>query len=314
MRPRAAVGSTWPLGETAINHVLHPFMSRFIAPLALLLLVLSPLGIGMNLLESLERQFIFFPTPEIDRTPADVGLQYDDVYYPTGDGLTLNGWFIPGPKQTKLDAGATGQQTLLWFHGNGGNISHRVDDLALFHHLLSVNIFIFDYRGYGLSEGQPSEQGVYRDARAVLAYLEARPEVDANRIVFFGRSLGTAVATELAASAPPNGMVLFSPFTSISDLAATLYPFSPLRILTGKRFDSMDRIKDYHGPLLVIHGERDEIIPVELGEKLFSAANEPKGFLLLPDAQHNDGLANAGQEMWQTLEVFLGSLPESGGH
>ena len=288
-------------------------MLRFVAPLVFLFLLFGPLGCSMNLLDSLERQFIFFPTSDIGQTPADVGLEYDDVYFPTDDGLMLNGWFIPGPQQEDTTTRANRPTTLLWFHGNGGNMGHRVEDLALFHHLLKVDTFIFDYRGYGLSEGQPSERGVYRDAQAALAYLKSQPEVDVDAIVYFGRSLGTAVATELAVSIPPAGMVLHSPFTSIGDLAAILYPFSPLRLLTGKRFDSLSRIKDYHGPLLVIHGERDEIIPAELGENLFNGANEPKQLLLLPDAQHNDGLGLAGQQMWQTLGDFLNSLPESGG-
>lgn len=266
-------------------------------------------GFRMNLLESLERQFIFFPTPEIEQTPADVELEYDNVLFQTDDGLTLNGWFIPAPSADADSDQGNSDITLLWFHGNGGNMGHRVEDLALFFHLLSVNVFIFDYRGYGLSEGQPSEKGVYQDSRAALAYLESRPDVNPDRIVYFGRSLGTAVAAELAVHSPPNGMILFSAFTSIRDLAATLYPFSPLRLLTGKRFDTLARIEHYRGPLLVIHGQQDEIIPPSLGDALFNAANEPKQFLALPNARHNDGLGEVGGELWASLRDFLDSLP-----
>ena len=280
-----------------------------VAAAAALLVLVVYAGYRMNLLESLERQFIFFPTSEIERTPAYAGLEYDNVFFHTEDGLTLNGWFVPGPKKNQPDSEAAGRITLLWFHGNGGNMGHRVEDLALFHHLMEVDVFIFDYRGYGLSEGQASEKGVYRDARAALDYVKSGRSRQPSRTVYFGRSLGTAVAAELAVHEAPDGMILYSPFTSIGDLAANLYPFSPLRLLAGKRFDSLARIKDYHGPLLVIHGQRDEIIPAELGEKLFNSANEPKQFLLLPDAQHNDGLGLAGQPLWQTLWEFVNSLP-----
>ena len=278
-----------------------------VATILILLLILALTT--MSWTDLLERHFVFFPTREIERNPSDVGLAFEDVYFVTGDGLTLNGWYVPDPSRAIVDDSGKSGITLLWFHGNGGNIGHRVDDLALFHHLLGVNVFIFDYRGYGKSEGKPSEKGVYRDSRASLAYLLSRPDVDKERIVYLGRSLGTAVAVELALHRQPQGMILVSPFTTIADMGRHLYPVLPVRLLAGKRYDSLSRIRQYHGPLLVIHGEHDEIIPIEQGHRMFDAANPPKSFHMIDGASHNDGLGDAGGELWAALRDFLDSLP-----
>ncbi len=265
----------------------------------------------MNLLEVLERQFIFFPMSPVERTPADLGIPFDDVYFDTDDGYTLNGWFIPASSADATSSAANADITLLWFHGNAGNIGHRVDDLALFHHLQGVNVFIFDYRGYGNSQGKPSERGVYQDSRAALAHLAGREDVDPDRIVYYGRSLGAAVAVELALHHRPDGMVLYSPFTSLNDMGAALYTFSPVRLLAGNRLDSLSRIRQYHGPLLVIHGEADEIIPIEQGRALYDAAPGPTYFYQLPWAYHNDRLGDAGSGLWAAVNAFLSSLPGS---
>ena len=145
------------------------------------------LGLGVLfvvLWTQLEKRYIFFPTSEIEYTPDQASLEFEDVYFATEDGMELNGWFLPGD----------GDVTFLWFHGNGGNIGHRVEELALFNRRLKVNQFIFDYRGYGKSTGKPSEQGTYIDSRTALAYLGSRSDVDPEKIVYFGRSLGSAVA------------------------------------------------------------------------------------------------------------------------
>ena len=282
-----------------------------VAAAVAILVLLVFAGFRMNLLESLERQFIFFPTSDIEQTPADVGLNYDNVHFLTQDGLTLNGWFVPGPGRDRPLPDNEGRVTLLWFHGNGGNMGHRVEDLVLFHHLLEVDVFIFDYRGYGLSEGQPSERGIYRDSRAALAYLMGRDDVNPDRIVYYGRSLGAAVAVELALHRPPRGMALYSPFTSLADMGAALYTFSPVRLLAGNRLDSLARIDQYHGPLLVIHGEADEIIPIEQGRALYEAATGPKSFYQVPGAYHNDRLSDAEADLWAVWNQFLASI--SGG-
>lgn len=286
-------------------------MARFVGLLVVAIILALPAGVYMNLLEVLERQFIFFPMSQVERTPADLGIPFDDVYFESGDGYTLNGWFIPAPAGDDASDKGNSDIVLFWFHGNAGNMGHRVDDLALFHHLLGVNVFIFDYRGYGKSQGKPSERGVYQDARAAFAYLMGRKDVAPDRIVYYGRSLGAAVAVELALHRQPQGMVLYSPFTSLADMGAALYTFSPVRLLAGNRLNSLARINQYHGPLLVIHGEADEIIPIEQGRTLFEAAGGPKSFYQVPGAYHNDRLGDAGVDLWVALGRFLSSLPGS---
>jgi fermentation-respiration switch protein FrsA (DUF1100 family) len=262
-------------------------------------LVLVLLGILVMLWTQLERLFIFFPTPEIIYTPAQMGLEYEDVYFTTADGQRLNGWYVPGNTDV----------TWLWFHGNGGNISHRVDEIAQIHHQLGVNVFIFGYRGYGRSEGVPSEQGTYRDARAALAYLQGRADVNPEKIVYFGRSLGAAVAVELAAHQPPLGLVLVSPFVSLSDMARTLYPYLPVASwLVQGRYNSLAHLPSIHRPLLVLHGEQDTIVPISQGRKLFDAANEPKQFQALYGATHDDTYIAGGATYWDTLSDFLDEL------
>ena len=249
----------------------------------------------------IEKRFVFFPTAEIARTPAAVGLAYEEVFFTTSDGLRLHGWFVTG----------SGDVTLVWFHGNGGNIGHRVDELALFHHKLGVNQFIFDYRGYGRSEGTPSEKGTYQDARAAMAYLHNRPDVDARKIVYFGRSLGAAVAVELAANHPPMGLVLVAAFSSLEDMAGLTFPFLPVRFLVKGHYDSLSRIHEVHSPLLVMHGDLDDTVPLAQGEKLFNAANPPKRFHVLTGADHNNTYL-AGEGYWEALDEFLATLSVAG--
>ncbi len=276
-------------------------------PAVLLLLAVA----GMGLTAQLDRWFVFFPTAAIERTPASVGLPFEDVYFEAEDGVRLNGWYVPAPPGAAASPGPA-PLTFLWFHGNAGNLSHRVEDLATLHRRLGLNLFIFDYRGYGNSGGRPAEAGLYRDARASWSYLTSRPDVAPERVVFFGRSLGTSVAVELAAELPPGsqpgGVILISPFTSLGDMARRLYPCLPLHWLAGDRFNTQARIGRVHRPLLLIHSEQDEIVPVAQGRRLFRAANPPKDLLLLPRAGHNDHLDGGDAELWAGLEGFLDSL------
>jgi fermentation-respiration switch protein FrsA (DUF1100 family) len=258
----------------------------------------------------IEKRFLFFPTQEIAYTPGQAGLDYEEAFFFTQDGLRLHGWYVPG----RTDV------TWLWFHGNGGNISHRVDEMALIQQRLGVNQFIFDYQGYGRSEGRPTEQGTYRDARAALEYLQNRPDGAADRIVYFGRSLGAAVAVELATSQPPLGMVLVSPFASVGDMVRLTTPFFPVRWLVrwpvqwlvGNRYDSLARIGRDDRPLLILHGDQDQTVPVSQGKKLFEAANSPKQFRLLAGAGHNDTYSTGGAEYWDALTEFMAALPGQG--
>ena len=246
----------------------------------------------------LEKRFVFFPTREVECTPDQLGLAYEDVFFETNDGIRLNGWFLPGKKE----------MTWLCFHGNSGNIGHRTAELALLHHNLGVNLLIFDYRGFGKSTGAASEVGTYRDSRAALRYLQGRSDVDAKRIVYFGHSLGTAIAVELAAAAPPLGLILVSPFSSARDMARIMFPLLPSAWLVGNKYNSLARIGKIQRPLLVLHGGLDGLIPAEQGEKLLQAANAPKRFQLLPETGHDDIFETGGQVYWGALESFLAEV------
>ena len=246
----------------------------------------------------MEKRFVFFPTYEVECTPAQLGVAYEDVFFNTEDGIELNGWFVPG----------TADFTWLCFHGNGGNIGHRAAEVLLLHHRLGVNQLIFDYRGYGKSAGAPFEQGTYRDARAALRYLQERSDVDPSRIIYFGHSLGTAVAVELAAAAPPLALILVSPFASVQDMARIVFPLLPSGWLVRNRYNSLARIGTIQRPVLILHGEQDEVVPMSQGEKLFQAANEPRRFQALPQTGHNDVFEAGGQTYWTTLERFLAEL------
>ena len=254
----------------------------------------------------LEKRFVFFPVAELLYTPKDVNLQYEDVRIQTSDGLELHGWFVPG--EPKAASGTDSNVTWLWFHGNGGNIGHRVGELALAHHRTGANIFIFDYRGYGESEGTASEQGTYLDSRAVIEYLSTRPDVDPDRIVYLGHSLGAAVALELALTRPPMAMVLVSPFASVRDMANLTLPFPPVGWLVRNHYDSISRIRQLDVPILVLHGDQDDTVPISQGRKLYEAAHEPKRFQVLEGAAHNDTYAAAAEQYWAAIESFLAGV------
>jgi fermentation-respiration switch protein FrsA (DUF1100 family) len=247
----------------------------------------------------IERSFIYYPDADLVGDPADYGLAFDDVSFTADDGVRLHGWFVPCESDVSW----------LWFHGNAGNVSGRLENLRLLHDELGVNVFLIDYRGYGRSEGSPSEDGTYRDADAALAYLLSRPDVDPERIVYFGRSLGAGVAVELATRRPPYALILESPVPSIQDMVRHHYRFLPIGWLIRTKYDSLSKIGSVRVPLLVLHGDRDEVVPFKGGQKLFEAANEPKRFYTIEDAGHNDTYLVGGREYFRALREFVESLP-----
>ena len=250
---------------------------------------------GVAYTSMIERHFIYFPVREMESDPSDLGLPFDEVYFVTQDGVRLFGWFVPGDKDL----------VWLWFHGNAGNISHRLENLALLHHELGVSIFLFDYRGYGRSEGRSSEKGTYLDAEAALAYLYSRGDINKDRIIYFGRSLGAAVAVEMATRQAPTALILESPFPSVSYMARRLYPFLPVWPLLRTKYDSLSKIAEVQAPLLVLHGDSDDIVPVEAGKKLFEAAREPKDFYIISGAGHNDTYLVGGQDYFDEMHRFI---------
>jgi len=246
----------------------------------------------------IERSFIYFPDRDLIADPAYVGLPFEEVSFAASDRVQLHGWFVPGEKEV----------TWLWFHGNAGNISHRLENLKLLHDELGVSVFLFDYRGYGRSEGTPSEEGTYRDGEAALAYLRSREDVDPDRIIYFGRSLGAGIAVELAMGHPPFALILESPVPSIPELARRHYPFLPVWPLLRTKYDSLAKIEKVATPLLVLHGDRDDVVPFGAGRKLFEAANEPKEFYTIQGAGHNDTYLVGGREYFGVLRRFVENL------
>ena len=263
----------------------------------------------MALWAQIEKRFVFFPSAEVEYTPGHLGLEYEDVFFPTQDGLTLHGWSIPAPGATGNPSG----QTWVWFHGNGGNIGHRVEEIALLHHRLQVDIFIFDYRGYGRSPGTPSEKGTYLDARAALRRALERPGVDPEAVVYFGHSLGTAVAAELAVSHPPAGMVFVSPFTSVRDMARLTFPLPGAGWVVRNHYNTLSRIGRVHAPLLVLHGDQDETVAISQGRKLYESANQPKTLTVLKGAGHNDTYIVDPGEFFGALERFQAEIARGDG-
>jgi fermentation-respiration switch protein FrsA (DUF1100 family) len=247
-----------------------------------------------------QRRLMYFPDGYVP-APREVGLAgVESVRFSTSDGLELAGWFVP--------AGAEAKGTVLVFNGNAGNRAYRAPlATALASH--GLNVLLFDYRGYGGNPGAPTEAGLAADARAAREYLAGRRDVDAARLVYFGESLGTAVAIGLAAEHPPAALILRSPFTSMADIGAYHYPILPVRLLLRDRFASRDTIGRVRVPVLVIAGDRDEIVPLEHSRGLYDAAAAPKEFVLIQGASHNDEELLAGEEMIQAIVRFLSGLP-----
>jgi len=244
----------------------------------------------------LDQFFVYHPTPWIDRDWARVsGLPLEEVWFQAEDGPRLFGWYVEA-----RGAGAV----LLWCHGNAGNIIHRLENLVELYRL-GLSVFIFDYRGYGRSSGTPSEEGLYADALAAYLYVTERRRVAPQRLVLFGRSLGAAVAGDVASRRPAAGLILESPFPSVEAVARHYYGGLPLHWLLGARFNLTDRLKRVSLPLLVVHGDRDSVIPIELGKQVFAAANEPKSFYSVSGADHNDLYQVGGNAYFQRLRQFV---------
>ncbi|HSW39721.1 MAG TPA: alpha/beta hydrolase [Acidobacteriota bacterium] len=246
----------------------------------------------------LERMFVYYPTSHIRADPGALGLAYQDLRLVTADNVTIHGWFIP-------HEGADG--TILVFHGNAGNIGDRLSLIDLLHDL-GVNVLIISYRGYGKSEGAPFEAGLYRDARAAYDWWAHNRQPLGEKLIIMGESLGGAVAVNLAADVSPAGIILQSTFSSGWDMAKTMMPLGLLQPLLNIRFDSAAKIGGIDGPKLFIHGDRDNIVPLRLGRKLYELALPPKYFYLVPQAGHNDLMYVAGDRYFLRLKEFLATI------
>ncbi len=227
----------------------------------------------------LEKSFIFFPTPYPEGDWQPSGLDFEDAWFEAPDGTRLHGWYVPHENPRAV---------VLFCHGNAGNVTHRINMLQTLHDRVGVSVLIFDYRGYGRSDGKPDEPGILADARAARAWLAERENIDEKDVVLLGRSIGGTVAVDLAARDGARALVLEGAFTSITDVAAYYYPWLPVRLFLRTRLDAAGKIADYHGPLLQSHGKADTIIPIRFGRRLFEAAGEPKRFIAMSNVDHND--------------------------
>lgn len=246
----------------------------------------------------LENSLIFFPSRYPDGNWNPSSLEPEDAWFQAADGTKLHGWYIPCQDPRAV---------VLFAHGNGGNLTHRDQVLKILNYRLRVSVLIFDYRGYGRSEGSPSEQGVLQDARAARDWLCQRTGLKPAELVLMGESLGGAVAVDLAAGGGARGLILENTFSSLPDVAAHHYRWLPVGLLMRSRFDSVSKIGRYHGPLLQIHGDADTIVPIRYSRLLFAAANEPKQFVEIPGGDHNDPCTPAFVE---ALDRFFDQLAE----
>lgn len=247
----------------------------------------------VTLMSVFQEKLVYFPSESMDVTPKNIGLEYESVTLSNSDNTEIFGWYIPSK-----DANTT----LLYMHGNGGNISNRLSSIEIFNSL-GLNIFIFDYRGYGNSSGSASEQNTYDDAMRAWEYLINEKGIKAENIIIFGRSLGGAIAANLASQVKPKAVILESTLTSAKDMASDVYPFVPSSLIRFK-YETLEYLKDINSPILIIHSENDNIIPFKHGKIVFENANEPKTFVQIRGS-HNHGFLESKVTYIKALENFL---------
>ena len=248
-------------------------------------------------LAPLERSLVYQPAPYPEGDWSPPRLVFEDAFFEAADGTQLHGWYVPHARPRAV---------ALFFHGNAGNITSRAASLAMLNERHGLAVMTFDYRGYGKSQGQPHEWGLLQDARAARAWLARRTGVAERDIVLMGRSLGGGVAVDLAAADGARGLVLASTFTSIPDVGAHHVPWAPAHLLMSNRFDSLKKIANYQGPLLLSHGDADRTIPYEQGLRLFEAAPGPKRMVTIRGGDHN---SPQSEEYRQAFDEFLNALP-----
>lgn len=265
-----------------------------------LLYVLGMAGIGIVMLNlffyAAQPGIVFHPMADLAETPSDWGMEFEDVNLESEDGIRLHGWYIPAPNSRRV---------LLFLHGNAGNISHRRDSLRIFHDL-GLDIFIVDYRGFGRSQGQPSEEGLYMDAFSAWHYLTEQRGIEAQDIVIFGRSLGGAVAAQLASRVKPAAVIIESGFSSAADASRLIYPLLSRIVLLRYHFPAADHLARADTPILIMHSLADRIVPIGLGRRLYQHAPQPKRFVELSGG-HNDGFLLSMPDYARELAAFLAS-------
>jgi fermentation-respiration switch protein FrsA (DUF1100 family) len=257
-------------------------------------------GMGV-ILYIMQPNFLYCPVREVVYTPDELGMDFEDVIFKTDDDLSLNGWYVPAENS---------KMTVLFCHGNGGNIMHRLDSINIFYNL-GLNCFIFDYRGYGSSEGKPGEEGTYLDVKAAYEWLTKEKGISPNDIIIFGRSLGGSIATQLASKVQSRALIIESTFTSYVDIGRKFYPYMPVRWFARFSYRTIDYIREVRCPVMIIHSRSDDVVPFEFGLELYEAANEPKEFVEIIGS-HNDGFLVSGEIYKRTWAKWLQFLKESG--
>ena len=266
-----------------------------ISGIHLILLILALVACFFLFYPRIENFFIFYPDRMLEFLPADWNLTYEEIYFETKDKTRLHGWFFPLNGDSPV---------ILFCHGNAGNISNRLENVKL---LLDqgIQVFIFDYRGYGKSQGKPSEAGLYQDGLAAYDFLIKRKHILPDRIVPFGRSLGASVAMEIALNRTIRSLIIESAFTSTRDMARKIPIFIPFSFFSPPNYNNLEKIPRVMVPKLMLHGQRDELVPFSMGQKLYRAAREPKYFSPIQGAGHNDTYVLGGKKYFETMAVFV---------
>jgi fermentation-respiration switch protein FrsA (DUF1100 family) len=257
------------------------------------------LGISFYVFYSkIENFFIFFPQSHLEQKPEDLHLDHKELFFNTEDDERLHGWLFPLSEKSPL---------ILFLHGNAGNISHRLDNVRL---LLDqgLSVFIFDYRGYGRSTGKPTENGLYMDGIAAYDHLVREEHVTPGNIILFGRSLGAAVAVDIALKREARALIIESAFTSTKDMAKNMSLFALLAPVLPSNYNNLKKIPQIDGPKLIIHGTKDNIVPYSMGKKLYDASKAPKFFFPIERAGHNDTYFVDQKKYFEIISKFSRDL------
>ncbi len=260
-----------------------------------IILIVLAVYLGLTIfLFFFQSHMVYYPVREIEATPGNIGLSHEEILFESKDRTKLHGWFIPARESNGI---------ILICHGNGGNISHRLETIRIFNRL-GLSVVIFDYRGYGKSSGKPGEQGTYADAEAALHWIIETQNKVSEDVIIFGRSLGGAVAAWLARKYTPKALILESTFTSIPDMGSELYPWFPVRFFSRFKYPTVEYMKEVKCPVLILHSSGDDLVPFSHGMHLFDAAPEPKEFIELIGS-HNDGFLTSGKHYTDGLQTFI---------
>jgi len=251
----------------------------------------------MVFLVGCENKIIYHPTkfPLGQWDTSSIPLPIQEVWFEAKDGVKLHGWYVPHEEA---------EASFLFFHGNAGNLTHRTENVFYLHHL-KLNVFIFDYRGYGKSEGDPDEEGIRLDCQAAYETLMTQPEVSARSLILFGRSLGGAFAAFTASQNPAAGLILESTFTNAKDMADKMFPILPVGWFLSSELDTLGHVAQLKLPKLFLHGTSDTIIPYTLGRELYQGAAEPKEFYSIAGAGHNDTIRVGGSDYFDKIKEFI---------